>query len=139
MADDRFNWSDFVANLPLIVVADVLRRMAPAKPLDGPYGFARTGQAAQCQECGLVVSCDLYYFGGVLLCGDCRYWRRHGVPPTHESGVCGRGLVRRGRETLLGDEGGSETLGRFKHLWINSKREMPILDSWIEDCSASLK
>ena len=44
---------------------------------DGPVPFG------QCTQCGESFTDDIYRFRGAILCGDCRYFVRHGRWPNY--------------------------------------------------------
>ncbi len=45
---------------------------------DGPVSGGR------CTKCGERFIWDIYRYRGVILCGDCRYFVRHGRWPNHD-------------------------------------------------------
>ena len=47
-------------------------------PEDGPVS------SGHCTACGGYFADDIYRYMGVILCGDCRYYVRHGRVPNHE-------------------------------------------------------
>lgn len=129
------DWCAFVKQMPIEAVNRILAETDSRK--DGPMQLE--GARTPCAHCGVEKESDMYYVAARPTCGDCRFWLRRGVHATYDRhGLNGRKATRRGRQAI-GPQLGSQTLGRFKHLYINSKREIPILDSWIEDCSASIK
>ena len=65
---------------------------------------------------------------GEILCGDCRYEKRHGERPRRERKPGEIKGVRNGRTpTDSEDYGGSETLGRFRHIECETLTEYKIL------------
>jgi len=52
---------------------------------DGPVAGGR------CTKCGGSFTYDIYCYRGVILCGDCRYFVRHGRWPSHDKTPGGNG------------------------------------------------
>lgn len=43
----------------------------------------------ECADCHLTYTNDLYWCDGEIICGDCRYFRRHGAWPCRNDGGSG--------------------------------------------------
>ena len=54
---------------------------------DGPVG------EGTCTNCGEYHMGDIYRYRGVILCGDCRYYVRHGRWPNHDRNPGGNGTT----------------------------------------------
>lgn len=68
-----------------------LLRPPPTRPPGGVNGHVATQAApdgpvrhGRCSHCGNEFDSDIYRFRGAILCGDCRYYVRHGRWPNYD-------------------------------------------------------
>jgi len=95
-------------------------RKAKEFPVDGPVS------EGECVDCGLRFITDVYRWHGQILCGDCRYMRRHKAPPPRNPTV--EDLQTNPIEDRKYDGGfGSFTCGRFRHVEAVSERHVRVL------------
>ena len=102
---------------------------------DGPVG-----RYATCKDCGVYCKTDMYYFHHRTICGDCRYFRRHGREPSHDgiarikSGcvadpVAQKELRHRGVETYCYSDCKTPVV---------SERHAEFLEEWLTGCVLSV-
>lgn len=63
---------------PIRLPGDDRRNVSTHVSPDGPVRRGR------CSHCGGDFDSDIYRFRGVILCGECRYYVRHGRWPSHD-------------------------------------------------------
>ncbi len=63
---------------PALPLGGVDRNVTTQVTPDGPVGHGR------CSHCGNEFESDIYRFRGDILCGDCRYYVRHGRWPNYD-------------------------------------------------------
>lgn len=97
---------------------------------DGPI---KTGT---CKRCGCVYHHDIFNWHGMVLCGDCRYWERHGkVPPRESHSLSIRAMPRVGWQD---EEWGSGLYSASRHYFVSSRRDAALIEEIEADSVLSL-
>lgn len=87
---------------------------------DGPLHCVKP---VECEACLRPFAFDMYYYGGKIVCGDCRFYLRTGHVARHEIG-CGNDVYVRDKDA---PGGSSQTIGRFRCEQVVSARHAEIL------------
>jgi len=103
-----------------------------------PASAVHVGGDFICALCRGIYDDDVYDCSGFIVCGRCRYIKRHGRRPRYYTrGACD---LRYGHSEFSGSDewGGSETLHRFQHVVCLTMREYQIHQQIDIDSTASL-
>jgi hypothetical protein len=95
------------------------KRAERQKKLDNALLTAGTStplERGTCDRCGTETKHDIYQCGPATLCGECRYWLRHGRRPPRSP----RCAPTSGPTDERDEFRGSHTVGRFRHTEIYS-------------------
>ncbi len=85
------------------------------------------GATKECGDCGARCEFDIYYTIWGILCGDCRYERRHGRRPVHERRIGGGSPYSSSSSGRYNGSSEVHLIGQFDTVNVRSAQHAAIL------------